>query len=365
MDDILSLEIDFGNEPIFPASARDTIFELGDCIKWVEMLNNELDPWYISEGVVDPSAKLKRGFRDGLKETGKTIKTATNIYNDLATAKSYQYSATWAVLTSLLSGITAMMRLIGKLVSWIPGFIVKLTTAVSNIPRTILAKINGDMSLYISAQDIETVYSNQLIKVDAFIEDAQLLARGETWGKLKLKHRSEVKRFGEIVPPNDRKLANDMIKIKYQLEQVKFNKTNINVKDKNNLMMYFGKSLDGEGKKISFNGIKIRDHHKVNYHEALQIMMDKILDQKEKLDKVATLLDLKFDKNKENNVWQSLPQGYKNCISDAFSAFSVVTSFIASLLKYLSADLKEWKNVLEKVNPTNKNADNASTKSKK
>ena len=354
MEDIFSLDINMMDDTIIPESARDDLFKLSYLINESTNVLNQLDPWYIGESVTDPKSKFQK-FKDAPGRLQNATKDVFNMYDDATDAGAELYTAEFNLVKKLMALGTRLMMFIAKLLGWIPNAIVKLLNGIMDIPFNIKKLLSGNISLYITAGDIETIYKHGVLgRLDLLIQNAELFSKGETW-------HTYAQRVGisignkipfhknQPVPENDKKIANKITALSRELSKMEFKPTLIQINNPDVRRLYFGYGNDGNNADMKFRGVKIRDKHKTTYLDALKLLSKSISDRQTKLQELSKIMDIKYDKSQANSNWARLPVSYQHVITNAYKGMSEVFNFIAKLTKYISSDINEYTKILNKL----------------
>lgn len=354
MEDIFSLDTNFYEEPIIPASARDDLFKLCYLINETADTLNYLDPWYLSESVVDPKARLNKA-QNNVGKLKNATKDMLIMYDDATDAGAELYTMEFNLIKKFSNLCIKLFKFIVKILAWIPNTIVTVLTAISNIPGNIRNLISGNISLYITAGDIETIYKHGVIgRLDLLIQNAELFSKGEVWHTYK--ERIGISIANKIpfnkhrqIPGNDKKIADNIASLSRELSKMEFKQTVIQINNSDVRRLYFGFGNDGNAANMKFRGVKIRDNHKTTYLDALKILTNSINERRSKLQELSRIMDIKYDKTQANQNWAQLPVSYRRAITDAYKGISEVFNFIAKLTKYISTDINAYTKVLNRL----------------
>ena len=355
MEDIFSLEI-FEEDVYIPTSARSDLFSMCKLMEEFDNLMNEDDPWYISEAVQNAE---KVGTLKKINRTRAVMNDTIAMFDDLTDGQAWLYNEEFNLLRKITKLIGAIGNFLYKIIGWIPRAIIGVINGIGAIPNTVRKLISGNISLYVTIEDIETVYAQGVIgRIDDICAYAQTLSKGEMWssflsrmvkGAVNIVSHINPKRNDAKIPANERQVATKLVNTYRELSNINFSQTTINLKNPTIKEIYFGTGGDGNGKEIKFRGIKILDKHVTTYPEALQILANSIVERQNKLKEVSKMLDIKWDETHANGSWGDLPPLYQTTISRSYKAMAGTIDIVAKIMKYISTDIRTYNKTLDNI----------------
>lgn len=294
------------------------------------------DEFFIEE-VVTPKSKISKKASGIAKNTIDTTKTATGVYGMATDVGGAYYKSVWSLTFACLK---LMMKVISyfifKLIE-IPEMLVKLINAIGEIPASIKNKIKGNIKLFITVNDIDTLYNNNVVKMlDDYIGDMNRLSVGEVWSTFFhpriIKGKDENNTKVEI-KENDMKIIRDMNKIYKQLKLVKFSETLINMSKGSNVNIYFSKEVS-----IKFTDLR-GNHHEYSYLEALMQLMKDLNERSDTIKRLQADITSKYTEGEANLSYSRLgPLAQKN-ISTTIQEISMVINTIGNIVKCVMTDI--------------------------
>lgn len=305
----------------------------------IDELNRLLGQQPFSEKVVNHNKTLKKSASEIYHNTIDTTGNIVGAYNNITDANASVIKSFWDVLMRAIQLATKLIRFISEKVAHLPKFISNTARKVLRIAPNIKNKISGDISLYISAEDIGSLYNSDLFNmIDQFLTLASTLAKGDFWGSMLHKRKDDT-----AGKKNDMKICRQMQVIYEKLQRVEFHQTTISMKDKRNVDIYFGDS-----KSITFKDLS-RNEYNCTYYEALLKLMEDINAQQDKLREVDKALGEKYDRTKANQSFGSLNLGAQRMVVDSLQQTAKVITVLANVVKCVMSDIKSIENSIEVI----------------
>jgi hypothetical protein len=297
------------------------------------------------EDVKDSTPDLRKFGSEVKKNTWDTTKDIGHAYGNIVGANANLIKATWDIIMRAINLISRALAYIINKITNIPKFILKTADRAAAIPGEVKAKIKGNITLYIRANDIEVLYNNLLMqRLTEYITLASELSKGEFWSTITKKRIGENGKKGHLVfGTNDMKLCKKMDKVYEHLQNTEFNPTIIEIKEKSIVDIYFGDSksikfTDNYGKK-----------HECTYYEALTIMIGDLEGKKKELQDVHVAVGEKLRKTEANQNYNDLDNPSKYRLNTTISQISKVVSIIGNFVKYIIADLNTINSSVDKI----------------
>jgi len=327
--------IDIGIDPFIMGPAFN---EFSDDIDYLDYIGSPF-----SEAVNDRGARTKNTVKGTIRNTIDTTGDLAVAYDDITSANAKLIKSFWDVFASALKLITKSISFIISKLANIPAALNNLIIAAGRIPEKVMAKIRGDIQLYITINDIEAIYNQMIIyNIDTFISTTSALSEGDLWGTMFKKKEKK----GSITlssSNNDIKLFKKLDKIYDRLKSVQFIPTTINMKDKTNLDIYFRnkkaikfKTLEGK----LFQG---------SYLEALSKLVKDLNERKSDLSELATSIGEKYDQTQANQTFAKLNKMDQETIVKGIRMISKVVALTGSIVKHVIQDTNTIQKKMKKI----------------
>lgn len=295
------------------------------------------------EAVKDATPNLRGNINKIGKNTYDTTKDVIGAYNNVVDANASAIKNTWDLVMRAVNLMTRILGFVISKIGTIPKLILKLANAIGDIPNEVRNKIQGNIELYITVQDIEAIYNQNLIaRLDQFISMGTKLSQGELWGTFFMRSAKIVN--GKVyASQNDIKAAKQLRKIYEHIKNLEFTKSTIIMKDENARNMYFGSS-----KSISFTDLK-GNKFSGTYFEALNKLVDDINSRKDELDQIHKLLGKKYDHTLMNQTFSKLNRSDRYYITDTIRMMSKVVTVVGNMTRYVMEDIKTINKATNKI----------------
>lgn len=292
-----------------------------------------------------------------LKNTKDTTLDVADAYGNVISGGGELTKSVWDLFMGAVGLMTRILKFLLQKVAMIPRMILKISHKIANIPQDIKDKIHGNIKLYITVNDIETIYNSYLIvRLTRFIELGKVLSQGETWGTLMNKRKPE-----GIIAMKENDIATcKKINAEYNaLKELEFTQSSIIMSDDKVKNCYFGVAATvefvSEGKKYSYN-----------YYEALNKLVDDIHKKEGDIKDVYKDLSEKYDKTQLNQSFIHLNKNAQRQIMKTMQQMSKIYSITGNIIRYIMIDLKTLEKETNKIlKSSNINVDDISIKTKK
>lgn len=297
------------------------------------------------EAVMDPGNAAKQGTRMAIRNTISTTSDVINAYDKTTTANANVLKATWDFIMKMVNlvvkGITKIMNTLAN----IPQMLSSTIDWVSGIPQKVRVKIRGDITLYITIEDINVLYNQSLL---AYIVDIigmiSLVSQGDTWQKLFGKKKKVVDDKGRKSKINEHQLLRDINKLAAKIISIKFEPTVVKMNNEQVVNTYFSNSA----KVVKFKDLSGTQHNDT-YYEALTTLVKDITSKKKELMDVQSAMGVKIQDSRENNNFAQLDAMTRNLITDTFQTLSKVVSVVGNILRYVVTDVNTITKAAKKV----------------
>lgn len=297
------------------------------------------------EGVKDTTPNLRSIPKNIKKNTWDTTKDIAHAYGNITDANSDLIKSSWDIVMRAVNLVSRALSYVIEKITNIPKLVLKTADRAMDIPGEVKAKIKGNITLNITAADIEVIYNKLLMqRIREYITLASALSKGEFWSTMTHKRASEDSKKGNIIiGENDMKTCRNMDKVYTHLQNTEFKPTIIEMKDQATINTYFGDS----------RSIKFTDNygksHECNYYEALSIMIKDLEDMKTELKDVQVAVGQKLKLTEANQNYNKLDGHGKHRLGVTISQISKVIAIIGNFIKYITADLNVINTNIDKI----------------
>ena len=301
--------------------------ELAEMCCYTDEVQQYFDEHYLMEALNDPKEKAKLSAKEILGRTKGTTGGLLRAYDNITTAKGNLYHSVFSLGNKLLAGIVKVISFIMNTVALVPKTLLKLANLIGSIPEEVRIKIRGDIKLYITADDIQTLYAASFMKkLKVFINDAEKFSRGKMYTMNKLVGADKV-------------TATKLIETYAFMKTVSFTPTVVNMKNPDNITTYFSNDA-----KVSFKDSNNKNQ-KLSYLKALEYMANDINSQKTLLESIKTNLD-----TKDEIAHDKLKAGAQNAlVTAAVNAVANSFTLIGNMAQYIVADIATINKAAKKV----------------
>ena len=309
----------------------DSFNEFSHCLDMIDRMYSEP----ILEEVIDTKQTFKRKVGKIVHNTVDTTKGVAKAYDQVTDSQANLIKSSWDLMMQGISLLVKITSFIVNQIAKVPKFIIKVLNKVSQIPVNIRNKIQGNIQLYITANDIENLYNQSLLsRIESFIRYGAELSKGDAWNttfngaRISLNNGSPIK-----LNPNDITYCKEMKKIYNALQHLNFTQTTISMKNQGVINTYFG-----DEKSISYSwGGK---QYTSNYYEALKQLIDILSTQKDSIKKIQDSINVKLNDSYSNSNFVKLDSKSQNTIKDAVQQITKVTGIVGNIIKYIIQDMK-------------------------
>lgn len=296
-----------------------------------------MDPEIYLEAVVDPSPKksISTNIGDTIRATAKTTSDVGNSYGKLVNSNASALQVVWSLVIKCFNiAITAINFIVQKLVK-VPAGILSLIERVEKIPVDIRNKVRGNIQLYITAEDIKSIYNqNILFQLHTFIGLAERFSTGNTWSTLFNRRNdnntNDLKNF--IFGENDMKLCKEMDVIYKSLYRLQFKPTTIDMSLHESRNLYFG------SKQIIFNDLSGK-RHEDNYLKSLYQLTSDINTERKRLDVIRQAIGNKYSNTQANSEFTKLSKSQRDRIANTIQMMSKIISVVGNMVRYIIIDI--------------------------
>jgi hypothetical protein len=293
-------------------------------------LQQYYDEHYLTEALEDNSQSFRKQMSSALSRTKKTTGGLVRAYDTITTAKGNSMYSAFQLLNKMIHGIVRVIAFVWNCMAKIPDAITKTLDIIVNIPKNILTKLRGDIQLYITSSDIETLYRVSFVdKAKDFLADAKNFTKGDYWKKGFLK--------------GDEARARKLNAEYLELKNITFNKSTIRMQDKNAIDTYFT-----NGKVVSYRDLK--GHAlKGSYLEALGQLNNDLSVLKGSLQEIEHDLTEKDWRSLNDSSYTELSVEARAMINEGMNSVAKVVGLIGNIMSYVMKDIDTINNAAKKL----------------
>lgn len=334
--------------------------EFGYTLKMLDDLYE--DAFTFTEAVKDNTidskfGRAKQATSGIVKNTKDTTKDVAGAFNQITDANATLIKNTWDLTMGGIRLIVKMSSFVIKNIAKIPGFVVNTGKKVSNVGQKIKNKIQGNISLYITADDVQALFNQSLVdRLGKFIGYAAELTKGDTWNMTLGLHKSN-----GLLPVkfsrHDIDLSEKMNDVFKGMEHLEFSPTTIPMKNQAIVELYFG-----EGKiKYTLNS----KTYESTYYDALATLMELLGKRRSEIEQIQNSINVKIDSaNAGVSGFSNLSSSDQDIIKRAVRQIAKVTGVVGKISNYIIKDMKTIQDSVEKVSKMAANANNTEDQNK-
>lgn len=324
------------------ASKLTSTIEFKEYCDNLDELGSIIDPEFYLEAVEHKMTGIKRQASKITKNTVDATKKAGSVYNDVTDIGGSLLKGGFDVVTASISLIVKIIKFFTDKIVKIPQMIVRLIEKIGQIPSDIKNKIKGNITLYITINDIQDLYAQSLMThLLRFMNYAKFLSNGEMWGTFFNTRKQQVGLFE--VSLNDKKILKEMEKIYSYVSKLGFSKTVIDMSDNRNVNAYFGNS----------KSVKFIDHKhqriECTYYEALQKLVKDLSEKKDEIEAIRITLGNKIAVTQANQQFVKAGASFQKSIMNSVQMVSKVIEIIGNIVRYTLIDIKTIDNTTDKI----------------
>ena len=332
------------DEPIDPESNIMSNFQ--EFCEDLDIMRSYINTdFYLEDVKLDPNKKgVKRRVGDVVNTATAPLKDGAQVYGNVTDAGGEVIRKTYDASFSIINLATKIIRWILKYLAKIPAFIAKVFKSIARIPDAIIDKIRGDISLYVTAEDLPLFYQRIFPQIDTFIMASKEMASGFSWSNMKLKDPSRRNANADVgyhlIKPNNYK---KMELAHRSISKIKVEKRTINMRDKDTVKTYFGNKQS-----ISFPDVEgqVRNY---NYLGALIALTQNMQSWNEPLEEVRRMLADKFNSAGGRESFTKLSKGEMEDVHESMQMVAEVIRIVGDFIKYIIKDTNTIKGNVEKI----------------
>ena len=279
-----------------------------------------------------------------LSNARKTTGDVKKAYDDVTDGGGSLIRAVWDMSMKGIQLASKIIKFILINLAKIPKMIVSIVKTIGRIPQNVRNKIRGNISLYITVNDVNSLYKTLIPVIDTFLDNADEVCKGTMWGTFFNRRPAGSKIPSKyILTENDMAYHKKMKSAYEKLKLIEFKETIVKLEDPNVVNIYFGGTKSIKYKNASGNVVES------TYYDALAAVLNEFQEQSEFLKSVQTDIGEKFDKSQMNQAFARLDTSAQQTVGDTIQMISKVINIIGNLLRYTIIDMKTIRNSADKI----------------
>ena len=309
----------------------------------IDMLESLINNTLYTEVVGNKEKTFKNTVKDIVGNTNKTIEKTGNVYHNVTDAGGAIYRGEFNIIMSAVTLISKIAVFFANKIGTVASLISKTIDNIGDIPQSIRNKIRGNITLYITVNDIDDLYNNALLaKLETFTKYMERLTKGDTWTTLFSKRGKMLDKLNNM-NDNDIGLCKEMKKEFNYFSKLRFDKTVIDMSIKDNVSIYIGAD-----KCIKFNDLKGKSHY-TSYYDALDLLVKELTRYSQIINSLREDLGEKFNKSQCNQQFSKLNTHSQHIITETIQMISKFISIIANMVRYIIIDMQTVRGVYQKI----------------
>lgn len=279
-----------------------------------------------------------------LSNARKTTGDVKKAYDNVTDGGGSLIRAVWDMSMKGIQLASKILKFILINLAKIPKMIVSIVKTIGRIPQNVRNKIRGNISLYITVNDVNSLYKTLIPVIDTFLDNADEVCKGTMWGTFFNRRPAGSKIPSKyILTENDMAYHKKMKSAYEKLKLIEFKETIVKLEDPNVVNIYFGGTKSIKYKNASGNVVES------TYYDALAAVLNEFQEQSEFLKSVQTDIGEKFDKSQMNQAFARLDTSAQQTVGDTIQMISKVINIIGNLLRYTIIDMKTIRNSADKI----------------
>lgn len=305
----------------------------------------------ITEKVNDTTPNAGKFFGAVKKNTVDTTKDVVKVYGNVVSGNANVIKATWDLAVKSIGFISKVLKYVLNKVADVPKMILKLGAKISDLSLDLRAKISGNITLHVTAPDIELIYNHHLMRrLVAYVGYASSLSKGDFWSTLTHRRKAESDGKGVkdkihdlVVSENDIKTCKKMSAEFAHIKNTEFRRTIVDLRDKTNVNIYFGAE-----KMIKFTDIYGKKYE-ASYTEALSKIIEDLEAKRSEIETLHQAIGEKLHTTEVNQAYNHLSGHAKYILTNTILEISKVSGIIGNFIKYILLDISTINENLDKI----------------
>lgn len=316
-----------------------------------KQLDRVVDQEFYIEAMVDNNKSFvsKMMPKKPLENTVKTTKDIKKAYTNVTDGGATFIQSVWNLTMKSIQLVSKILRYILINMSRIPKAIIKTFQTISRIPSDVRNVIKGNITLYITVNDINDLHNKLIPMIDDFLFAAEDMSKGKMWGTFFNRRPigdGTITKY--VLTENDIGYFKKMRSIYNKLKLINFDQTLIKLENQSIVDIYFG-----EAKSIKYKNSDGKNIES-NYYDALVAIFDIFKEQNDFLKNLEQDMGVKMNKTQMNQSFAKLGESAQKTISETMTMLYKIINIMANLIKYVMIDIKTINNSANKILSRNK-----------
>lgn len=322
------LELGLFQDMIFPGDEINTTAFQEFC-KDLDALDALVGPELYLEALVDNRNNREGRFKSSWNNTVSTTKDVMGAYDQTTEGNSKLIKGIWDLVMAAVSLIVKITNFIVSNLSKIPTLIANTIVKISQLPASAVNKIRGNITIYISAGDIQGLYNKVFPAIKGFTTLAETMSQGDFWGTFwKPRDTDNPKNPSE----NDMKLGKDLRKKYSEIQLLEFHPSIIEIND-DTRQIYFQNA-----KVVKFHDLAGKAHDDT-YLDSMKVLSEDLKKLKKPIEAIRSMIGEKYEKSQMDVRFAKLGAKAQREVSESIQAISKVITIIGNLIRYTKADM--------------------------
>ena len=310
---------------IFESISPDDMTLAVDYVEFTECLES-LDELLSKVIFTEAAVGQNQGIKKGLQNAVKTTKDVAGVYNDATDAGGSINDAIFQLLVNTASLIAKILKFILTNLAKIPLALAKAIKYLTNVPQTVIAKIRGDLEIYITVDDLSLLYDSIIPNMADFLTLATSFTKAGDY--------NTSMNIPFIDTAHDFKTYKAMDKIYKKIANVRFEKSVVKMNDKQIIETYLSP--------------------KSKYYKFLEDTLHLLNKGKPEFEELVKAATNKFNANEIKGVVSKLSPENQLRAKNSPHMISKVVSIMGNIVKYIIIDLSTINKAVFKLQTSSK-----------
>ena len=278
------------------------------------------------------------------KQTGKSVKDMHKAYNDVTSGGGTLIRAVWDMSMKALQLSTKIIKFILLNLAKVVKMIIGLAQSIGRIPENVKNKIRGNISLYITVNDVNTLHKVLIPVIDNFLDSSFEVSKGNMWGTFFSRRpigNGAVTKY--VLTENDMSYYRKMKSAYEKLKLIEFKGTVVKLENQNIVDIYFGSTKSIRYKDVNGNTILS------TFYDALVAIFKEFQPHDAFLKKVQADIGEKLDRSQMNQSFSRLSESAQKIVGETIQMISKGINIIGNLIRYVMTDIKTLRNSADKI----------------
>ena len=278
------------------------------------------------------------------KQTGKSVKDMHKAYNDVTSGGGTLIRAVWDMSMKALQLSTKIIKFILLNLAKVVKMIIGLAQTIGRIPENVKNKIRGNISLYITVNDVNTLHKVLIPVIDNFLDSSFEVSKGNMWGTFFSRRpigNGAVTKY--VLTENDMSYYRKMKSAYEKLKLIEFKGTVVKLENQNIVDIYFGSTKSIRYKDVNGNTILS------TFYDALVAIFKEFQPHDAFLKKVQADIGEKLDRSQMNQSFARLSESAQKIVGETIQMIPKGINIIGNLIRYVMTDIKTLRNSADKI----------------